>query len=452
MVSRQLNCMVAALAAGLLLTTACLPNRASQEIADLELMPQSPLAYLSPDRPTPLFIEPGRQQEMADEFLDRFFAPWHSEGPLETTLKPFWAVEWISDHPVFAENLRPLPPDRARELIRQAYPQAYPSLHRRAITLGRCDLRALPTASPLFNDPNDAGQGFPFDTLQHGAISGNTPVLVTHRSLDGAWFFVETAHLYGWLPATALAWVDADFVEVFVTERYLALTRDQVAISDTEGIYRFSAGIGTLLPVTGGDHEGTQVLIAVADQNRQAHGVAALIAPDQGELFPLPLNARRIAGLAGHMMGQPYGWGELFAQRDCSATVRDLFAPFGLWLPRNSSQQAQIGTLIPLGHLPPHQREEQLLATGIPFLTLVHIPGHIMLYIGDHQGRAAVLHTLWGLRTRTLLGREGRLLVGKTVITGLEPGLERDSLLLDIRDLRSRIPSINILLPQASPL
>lgn len=167
------------------------------------------------------------------------------------------------------------------------------------------------------------------------------------------------------------------------------------------------------------------------------------ITADRGGIFPLAVTAAQVAELAEKMMGQPYGWGDGYAGRDCSGTLRDLFAPFGLWLPRNSSRQAQVGRVVSLVELPPREREEQLLAEGVPFATLVHLPGHILLYLGEQEGRAALLHTLWGVRTRDLRGREGRWLVGKTVITTLEPGLEAEGFSLDIGSLRERVDSMN---------
>ena len=45
-----------------------------------------------------------------------------------------------------------------------------------------------------------------------------------------------------------------------------------------------------------------------------------------------------------------------------------------------------------------------LLEKGAPLLTLIHKPGHIMLYIGRGAGpnaeRAMMLHAIWGLRGR----------------------------------------------------
>ncbi len=434
----------------LLFTAGCLPDLSHQVVSDLERMSQEPLVYLNPTTAHQPLITSAQQQVLASEFLKQHFAAWHSEVPLASTGSPFWAIEWISEHEVYGVNLRPLEANQRQQLIDLTDPASYPSLNRRAIAVRRSNLRALPSHSPLFNNPRKAGEGFPFDNLQHAALPANTPLLVTHISKDGSWVFAETSLVYGWIPVIDLAWIDDAFAKDFATGHYLSLTRDAVPIFDSSGIYRFHAGIGSILPLISNESGKHRVLLAVADQERRALLVEATVPLDHGEVFPLPLTAWRLASLAAGMMGQPYTWGESFSGRDCSATVRDTFAPFGLWLPRNSSKQARTGRVIPLSELTPGRREQYLLAEGIPFLTLVRIPGHIMLYIGESDGRAALLHTIWGLRTRNLRGQEGRWLIGKTVITTLEPGLEQAGFFLDISSLRNRVESMNILAPAGS--
>ncbi len=431
------------LVALLLATPACAPRLVDTTVADLQRLPQDPAAYLDPstaDRP--LFSEVV-QRELAVELLDHFFAPWQTNVPLDSTRQPFWAVDWLRSQAVFGINLRPAAAIKLEALIARAAPESYPSLDRKAITLRRCNLRALPTTQPLFSDPDRPGEGFPFDGLQHSALAANTPLHVTHRSSDGAWVFVETAQVYGWLPVAELAWVDAEFMRRFATGDYLTVTADRVAVVDVAGTYRFSADIGCLLPATG--PESLEILIAVADAQQQAQLVTAQLPVGQSESFPLSPTPRRLATLAAGMVGQPYDWGGQLGHRDCSATIQDLFAPFGLWLPRNSSKQAEQGRVVPLAELTPAQREQRLLAEGIPSLTLVALPGHIMLYLGEADGRAILLHTLWGLRTTTLFGREGRWRVGRTVITTLEPGREASSLLKSVSRLRDRVSSMNLL-------
>jgi hypothetical protein len=105
--------------------------------------------------------------------------------------------------------------------------------------------------------------------------------------------------------------------------------------------------------------------------------------------------------------------------------IKDLFAPFGLWLPRHSADQAKEGgTFIDLQKLSPKEKELMILKQGIPYLTLIWRRGHIMLYIGSYQGRVLVFHNLWGVRTKDFLGRETRKIVGHAAITTLHPGIE----------------------------
>ncbi|HEX9933657.1 MAG TPA: NlpC/P60 family protein, partial [bacterium] len=119
----------------------------------------------------------------------------------------------------------------------------------------------------------------------------------------------------------------------------------------------------------------------------------------------------------------PYGWGGMYQNRDCSATIRDLFIPFGILLPRNGNHQAEEGFgAVDLGMLDPAEKEKTVIQKGIPFLTLLWFKGHIMLYIGHERGRALAFHNLWGIRTRTRSGEEGRYIVGEAVVTTLSPG------------------------------
>ncbi len=123
-------------------------------------------------------------------------------------------------------------------------------------------------------------------------------------------------------------------------------------------------------------------------------------------------------------MRQPYGWGGMFGDRDCSALTRDLFTPFGIWLPRNSSAQARRGLVIPLAGLSKSEKQDAILTNGIPFLSLVGMKGHICLYVGKYDGEAAIFHNVWGLRIVENGNDDARLVVGKAVVTSITPGME----------------------------
>jgi hypothetical protein len=147
----------------------------------------------------------------------------------------------------------------------------------------------------------------------------------------------------------------------------------------------------------------------------------------QASLMPVPLTSRAVAELADAMAGQLYGWGGMFENRDCSSTMRDLFLPFGIWLPRNSAQQARSGgEFVSLDGLDVSAKLHLIRTQGVPFASLIWLPGHIGLYLGvDGRGEPLLLHNIWGVRTVLPGGGEGRAVAGRLVISTLRPGEER---------------------------
>jgi len=140
---------------------------------------------------------------------------------------------------------------------------------------------------------------------------------------------------------------------------------------------------------------------------------------------PWTLTPEHLAALANEFVGEPYGWGGQHGRRDCSSMIRDLFAPFGIWLPRHSADQAlEGGWFVDLAGKSREEKENAIVTRGVPYLTLLWLKGHIMLYVGAPEGRPLVFHNFWSVRTTNLLGIRGKKIVGQTAITTLHPGWE----------------------------
>lgn len=413
---------------------------------DLREMPQQPAAYLDSITANIPLMDKDEQRRVAHNFLVRHFSPWSADAPLEETTHPFWALEWLESKHIFGHNLLPLEHKAAAALQQRCDAASYPSILRYAISVVHTDVRALPTAAPIFRNPHRAGEGFPFDYMQHGVLPAGTPILATHTSRDGTWFFIETPLLSGWVPATAVAWVDDDFKDAYTSAEYITILEDGHMLRGAEKGALPSTRAGTILPVL--EHTDTGYMVAIPHVNMQGYAMLerAIVPGTIAEPFPLPLTPARIAKVSSHFMHQPYSWGDRFNGRDCSGTMRDIFTPFGLWLPRNSGDQARVGRVIDLEAIPAARRRSFIANQAVPFATLLHVPGHIMLYLGTYAGKSAVLHTAWGIRTRSLTGAEGRIRIGETAITSLEPGKEMDGLRYQISSLLERLDQMNILL------
>jgi hypothetical protein len=148
------------------------------------------------------------------------------------------------------------------------------------------------------------------------------------------------------------------------------------------------------------------------------------------------------------LLGEPYGWGGSHGARDCSATTRDYFALFGVWLPRNSADQSVTGAAVSLKNIPAAERPRAIVEYGVPFATLIHMPGHIMLYLGVYDGEPVVMHNAWGVRVNVGSGKIGRAVIGRAVVSSLRIGEEingrpKSGLLIDSVD-RLSFPIENI--------
>jgi hypothetical protein len=438
------------------LLPACTPKMPPMgEVLDLHILPQRVEYYTHQAAGATGLLSAEQQQNLAARFLERHFAPWTEALSVPTDdSNPFWGLKRYQNRQAYAENLLPLPAKWLEEMTRQSAEDLYPSLVQPAVTVVTASLRVLPTHKPVFSNPADPGQGFPFDSMQNSLIPAGTPVLVVHASLDGSWYLVKAPHAFGWVRPWQVAWVDRAFMETFRSEAMLAFIRDDAAVFTAERHFVLSGRVGMLLPRSAQPSPPNRM--AALAPLRRADGWAELVnvhIPDH-LIKPWPLTATpdNFADVLDPLLGQPYGWGGMFENRDCSALIQDVFALFGIAMPRNSRAQAQAGQVIALDGLSMEQKETRILEQGAPLLTIVNMPGHVMLYLGPDpvSGRPLVLHSMWGLRTKlpgfwdNPVATPGRWVLGRTVITTLTPGAELSNLVRPQGLLAERVSSITL--------
>lgn len=369
-------------------------------------------------------LGPGQQAVSHSKALQRFFAPWRMDKTSLTAKDAFWPTAALAKKQGYSENLQPYPLQRREQLVALQNMAFFPSLAEPAIVTRNTNVRLLPTLRPFFLNPAQPGQGYPFDQLQNSALWQGTPVLLCHRSLDLAWYYVETAFACGWVRAEDVALADAAFRAQYESGQMAALLRDDVSLLDSQGHLLGQTHIGALFPMVSQSYTQVTLKVPVRGMEGQAEIRSALVSANLAAPTPLPLSSKALAGLADAMAGQQYGWGGLYENRDCSSTMRDLFLPFGIFLPRNSAAQAKAGVqLHMLNKFSPQAKVSAIRAEGIPFLSLIWLPGHIGLYLGpDPQGEPLMLHSVWGVRTALPDGQEGRAIVGGLAVSTLRPG------------------------------
>ena len=391
---------------------------AGKLIDDLREMPQDALAYGA--KRDALLLDTQAAKADAAVYIDRFFGPWRGCNPGAARKSALRSLAAYTRNPGYDDLGAPRTMAWAEFIAANANMRRAGAVRRPAIVIANADLRAIPTMEHRFGPPGKPGGGYPFDMLQVSSLWVGMPVMVEHISRDNNWALVETALAPGWVRVDHLAYVDESFMAQYAAKPFAVIIAENVPLVSGPGP-QVKAGVGAVLPVE--DTDGMRLKIAVpVSMDGRVQTQSVWLTQDQAVLMPMPATPANISRAANQMMGQPYGWGGLDGKRDCSATTRDVLAPFGIWLPRNSAAQAKAGTYIDLTGMSNEDKERAILKSGVPYLTLIWLPGHIVLYVGQYKGHPAVFHNVWGLRTLEADGSEGRKVIGKVVVTTLRVG------------------------------
>ncbi|BBG66547.1 putative lipoprotein [Hydrogenimonas sp.] len=373
------------------------------------------------------------------DFLQKRYTPWLLNEVNATAETASWAVRHYGKKELYGENRLPLQKERWRRWIENADYSSLNSLKRRAVTVYPCSLRLFPTDRPIFYDPSLDGEGYPFDYNQNSAVKAFTPLIVSHMSRDGGWAFVQTPFALGWLKMRDIAFVTQEQTGRVMKMPMVTVLKEGAPIYDGKQNFLFYAKTATIFPLLG-EEDGFYRILVPKKRERSLKLEESLLPISWAVRMPVSMSASNIGSIAKRLLGEPYGWGGVAMDRDCSAMTRDFFAPFGIWLPRNSKKQAEVGEVTELKGLPEKEKERLIIEKGVPFRTLLHLPGHIMLYVGSVGEKVYVMHNIWGVKMR----EDRRYIIGRAVISTLYlgkdlPDVDPEALLIRRVDSMNRV-------------
>ncbi|KTC93083.1 MULTISPECIES: SH3 domain-containing protein [Legionella] len=295
----------------------------------------------------------------------------------------------------------------------------------KAIAVNNTFARALPNFAPDFFHISLPGQGFPFDNLQESAIWAGTPLYVFTQSRDKAWSLVLTPDAYfAWIKTSDLAYATPQFINQWqqaAKKNLAAITKTETSIVDTNNNFRFTGYIGAVFPLVQQEGQTISLLIPVKNEQNQAVIKTALTSAQAATLMPLVASKENLVKILKQLKNRPYGWGSTFFFNDCSQEMKSIFAPFGIWLPRNSGAQGKLNSAIDLSQMNVDERLKTLKSQGHPLMTLIYIGGHVMLYVGNKQlgnqeVEAISYQNVWGLAPKS---RDKRYVIGQSAFLPL---------------------------------
>jgi hypothetical protein len=284
------------------------------------------------------------------------------------------------------------------------------------------DQRLEPTAAGKYKIPGDLD----FDDLQNSGLDVGTPVVVTRQSPDGAWVYTESELSCGWVEARKMvSCSEGEWKELFSPASFVVVTKAKADIFLNESLTEFYDSVRMGVRLASGKPINSEVLSAVIPFKNPdgafAKKTVYLRRADVHEGF-LPYTPRQIIRQAFELLNAPYGWGDMRGEQDCSRFIQEIFATVGISMPRNSSEQAQVGRLIGKFDLKTKDEEKLRLLSheavgGVTILQLKR-QNHIVLFLGWSEGRPYAIHATWGYRQRDGLFETVRV-INRVAVTDL---------------------------------
>jgi hypothetical protein len=387
----------------------------ASQVNDTLTIPQDPTPFT--EQITPMSDE--EQLYYDSQYNQKYFEPWDIMSMGISKGAKTWQFKYAKEKTYNRDGSR-ISKGWYKYAISNSNFSAYESLLKAGITLKHTNLKLFPSLKEIYYDPNRTGEGFPFDYNQNSAVYINTPIFISHYSLDKKWVYAKTSFASGWIKVSDMAFVDTEFQNSFRNDKYAVTVKDNLQLLD-DGVYLSLVKMGTIFPV---DPITKEYLIGKKESNGYAYISKVKVNDTDINIIaykPIKFNASNVAYISKQLVGEPYGWGGKMQTRDCSALTRDFFAPFGIYLRRNSRQQAKDGDAISIRGLDAESKKATILANAKPCRSLLFVAGHIMLYLGEQKGEPIILHNYWGVRLKD----GSKRVMGRGIITTTKPGVER---------------------------
>ncbi len=278
--------------------------------------------------------------------------------------------------------------------------------------------RFLPTNEGLYAKKGDLD----FDELQNSALDVGTAVAIVHQSLDKKWYYVLSSLSDGWVEADKIAFGDRQQIKNYVDATSVALItspKADIFIDSTMIQWDGFVRMGNKFPLLQENDTQWIVQIPLKDKDGQLQLANGYILKSQAYQGYLPYTARTIYNQAFLMLDKPYGWGDANGNQDCSRFLQMVFATVGLKLPRDSSNQAQVGELLAsFDEKTGNKDKSDALQKALGGVTILPMKGHIMLYLGMVNNAPFSMHASSGY-SETKGEREIKHVLNRIVVSDL---------------------------------
>jgi hypothetical protein len=285
------------------------------------------------------------------------------------------------------------------------------------------DQRLLPTGAELYSSI----KSIDIDRLQNSSLDIGTPLAVFHSTRDGSWLYAITPLSEGWVKADHVGFCGREEIKRYLQAEPFVVTtgtKTDLFLDNSLRTPLAYARMGSRFPAQDAEDDGAcRIQLPFRNDDGQCQFREAYVAAGDVSRDYLPYTPRTIIHQAFKLLYSPYGWGDKHGEQDCSRFIEEVFSTVGIQLPRNSLQQAKVGRLIARfnGAVPEQERLSVLSDNSYSGISILHMSGHIMLFLGCVGGDPYAIHDMQSYAEPTPEGECLRV-VNRVVVSNLRLG------------------------------
>ncbi len=292
-----------------------------------------------------------------------------------------------------------------------------------AIATSYTDIRLLPSDTNFLYDETT----YDIDRAQVSGIDTGTPLIALLSTKDDNWTYIISYNCEGWVKTKDIAFTTNQIFSDWINEKkFVIVTDTKTDIYTDKGMTRYYdyVRMSTKFPLL---EKTNNDIVCIKIPKRTSKGnlifeKAYLYEDDINEGY-LKYTQKNVLQQAFKHLNSHYSWGGYNGEQDCSTFIRQVFGCFGLILPRNSLAQIKSGNKqINLTQNSDLEKSKEIISKTTPATSLLYLPGHIMLYIGNEKDTPYAIHAIWG--TEHFVNKKESVVsfINKVVVSSLSIG------------------------------
>ncbi len=293
-----------------------------------------------------------------------------------------------------------------------------------ALTTSYTDIRLMPTDTNFLYDKITHD----IDRLQVSSLDIGTPLITLLSTKDKQWTFVVSYNAEGWVKTKDLAFTSKQTLFNWINEKnFIVVTNAGTDIYLNKELTKYYDFIrmSTKLPIIKKINDDI-ICVKIPKKTNKDNLIFEKVYLNRKDvnIGYLKYTQRNVLQQAFEHLNSPYSWGGYNGDPDCSTFIRQVFGCFGLILPRNSLAQIKSGNKQTTlkRNSSDSEKSKEIISKTTPAISILYLPGHIMLYIGNENDTPYIIHAIWG--NEHFINKKERVVsfINKVVVSSLNIG------------------------------